>query len=122
MYLRVIKSTIIFPALCVLALSVLSQTTTVLTGGLNRPNKVITAGDNSLLVAEAGTSLPNTGSISLVNRTTGARQLLIGGLPSGVNNLGGSPETSGPSGLVMRGHTLYVAISVGDDECRRSGS
>lgn len=97
-----------------LALSTQAQTTSVFTAGLEKPNKIITAGDNSLLVTEAGTTTPNTGRISLINRTTGARQTLVGGLPSGVNNLGGPPVPSGPSGLIMRGHTLYVTIATGD--------
>jgi hypothetical protein len=101
-------------ALCGLALSVQAQTTSVFTAGLQNPTKIITAGDNSLLVAEAGTTVANTGRVSLVNRTTGARETLVGGLPSGVNNLGGPPSTSGPSGLIIHGHTLYLTIGVGD--------
>lgn len=84
-------------ALCGLALSVQAQTTSILTVGLEGPTKIITVGDNSLLVAEAGTAVPNTGRVSLVNRTTGARQTLVGGLPSGLSNLGGAPEPSGPT-------------------------
>ena len=101
-------------ALCGLALSVQAQTTSVFTAGLEKPTKIISAGHNALLVAEAGTSVANTGRVSLVNRTTGARQTLVGGLPSGVNNLGGPPSTSGPSGLIIHGHTLYLTIGVGD--------
>jgi hypothetical protein len=101
-------------ALCGLALSVQAQTTSVFTAGLEKPTKIISAGHNALLVAEAGTSVANTGRVSLVNRTTGARQTLVGGLPSGVNNLGGQPEPSGPSGLIMHGNTLYLTIGSGD--------
>jgi hypothetical protein len=101
-------------ALCGLALSVQAQTTSILTVGLERPTKIISAADNSLLVTEAGTFVPNTGRVSLVDRTTGARQTLINGLPSGVSNLGGPPEINGPSGLVLRGNTLYLTISSGD--------
>ncbi len=93
---------------------IFAQTTSVFTVGLARPTKLITAGDNSLLVVESGTTTPNTGRVSLVNRTTGARQTLIGGLPSGVNNLGGPPSASGPSALKLRGHTLFLTISTGD--------
>lgn len=101
-------------ALCGLALSVQAQTTSILTVGLEGPTKIITVGDNSLLVAEAGTAVPNTGRVSLVNRTTGARQTLVGGLPSGLSNLGGAPEPSGPTGLIIHGHTLYLTIGSGD--------
>ena len=114
MLLKKISLLIIAVAVCGLALNIRAQMTSVLTAGLNRPTKIIVAGDNSLLVAESGTTTPNTGRVSLVNRTTGARQTLIGGLPSGVSNLGGPPEPSGPSGLVMRGHRLYTTIGVGN--------
>jgi len=100
--------------LCGLALSVQAQTTSVFTAGLEKPTKIISAGHNALLVAEAGTTVANNGRVSLVNRTTGARQTLVGGLPSGVNNLGGPPQPSGPSGLIMHGNTLYLTIGVGD--------
>src|SRR5436190_18188188 len=91
-----------------------AQTTSIFTTGLTLPNKIINAGDNSLLVSEAGTTTPNTGRVSLVDRTTGARQTLISGLPSGVNNLGGAPTSSGPSGLRLQGHTLDLTIAGGD--------
>ena len=97
-----------------LVLNAAAQTTTVLTAGLNKPTKIIAAGDYSLLVAEGGTTTPNTGRVSRVERTTGARQTLVDGLPSGVNNLGGQPNPSGPSALKLRGHTLFLTISTGD--------
>ena len=97
-----------------LVLNAAAQTTTVLTAGLNKPTKIIAAGDYSLLVAEGGTTTPNTGRVSRVDRTTGARQTLVDGLPSGVNNLGGQPNPSGPSALKLRGHTLFLTISTGD--------
>ena len=91
-----------------------SVTVEVLTSRLIQPNKVILAGDTSLLVSEAGTVKPNTGRISLINRVNGNRRTLINGLPSGVNDLGGSPSPSGPSGLDLRGRILYITIGVGD--------
>jgi hypothetical protein len=115
--MKQIKQIIFSFALVVLAgfvLSAAAQTTSVLTTGLEKPTKLITAGDDSLLVAEAGTTTPNTGRVSLVNRTTGARQTLIDGLPSGLNNLGGPPNPSGPSALKLRGHTLFLTIATGD--------
>src|SRR5215207_10038161 len=95
-------------ALSGFALTAAAQTVSVLTGGLDKPNRLITAGDNSLLVAEGGTNTPNSGRVSLVNRVSGARQTIINGLPSGVNNLGGPPAPSGPSALKLHGHTLYL--------------
>lgn len=88
--------------------------TTVLTGGLNSPNKIITAGQTSLLVSENGTMMPNNGRISLINRTSGARQTLIDGLPAGINTAEGQPAPSGPSGLKLKGLTLYLTIGQGD--------
>lgn len=92
----------------------LSAQTSVFTVGLNNPAKVAVAGSSSLLVAEAGTTAPNSGRISLVNRGSGTRQTLIDGLPSAVNNDGGAPETSGPSGLKLSGQKLYLTIGAGN--------
>jgi hypothetical protein len=108
-FLPVIMALILVPVIATFA-----QTTSVLTAGLERPSKVITAADNSLLVSESGTSAPNTGRISVINRATGVRQTLINGLPSGVSNLGGPPEPSGVSGLALRGNTLYLTIGSGN--------
>lgn len=92
-----------------------AQTATVHTTGLNTPNKVIKAPDNSLIVAEAGTTTANTGRLSIVDRTTGARHTLISGLPSAVSFLGGpAGDPDGPSGLDLRGNRLLVVIGVGD--------
>ena len=104
-------------ALAVVILTVATvgaQTTSIFTTGLNFPNKIVNAGEGSLLVSEAGTAAPNTGRISLIDRATGARRTLIDGLPSGVNNLGGSPAPAGPSGLKLHGRILYVTIAAGD--------
>jgi len=82
-----------------LALSVQAQTASVFTVGLQAPTKIITAGDDALLVSEARTLVANTGRVSLVNRTTGARRTLVGGLPSG---------------LKLIDQTLYLAIGLGN--------
>ncbi|QQS39954.1 MAG: ScyD/ScyE family protein [Acidobacteriota bacterium] len=92
----------------------LAQTTTTVTTGLTLPSRVIKGADNSLLITESGTSAPNTGRISIVDRTNGTRRTLVSGLPSGVNNLGGSPVPSGPTGLDLRGISLFVTIGPGD--------
>src|SRR5688572_3228946 len=97
-----------------LAVGAQAQTTSVLTTGLNRPTKMLIAKDDYLLVAESGAATPNTGRISVVDTTTGVRQTLVEGLPSGLSGLGGAPEMSGPSALVLRGRKLYVTIGSGD--------
>ena len=97
-----------------LASAARAQTSSILTAGLEKPTKLTTAGDNSLLVAEGGTATPNSGRVSRVDRATGARQTIVDGLPSGVNNLGGAPSPSGPSALKLHGHTLFLTIATGD--------
>ena len=98
-----------------LCVSAIGQTASVHTTGLTTPNKIINAPDNSMIVAEAGTTTPNTGRLSIVDRTSGARHTLISGLPSAVSFLGspaGDPD--GPSGIVLQGNKLWMTIGVGD--------
>jgi hypothetical protein len=79
--------------------------------GLQTPTKIAFSTKGNLLVAESGTS-GNTGRISLIDPVTGARRTLLDGMPSGRSIPANEP--SGPSGLVMRGRTLYVAIGLGE--------
>jgi hypothetical protein len=88
-----------------------SATTSVLTAGLRTPTRVIVSPKGNLLVAEAGNG-PNTGRISIIDPATGSRRTLVDGLPSGFAPPEGDP--SGPSGLEMRGRTLFVVIGAGD--------
>jgi hypothetical protein len=83
----------------------------VVASGLRAPAKLIFTQHGNLLVAEAGSG-PNTGRISIVNPATGHRRTLLDGLPSGFT--GSNSPPSGPSGLAMRGRTLYVTIGSGD--------
>jgi len=85
--------------------------TSVVTGGLKAPTKIIFSTKGNLIVAEQGEG-PNTGRISLIAPESGVRRTLIDGLPSGFSAPNNDP--GGPSGLAMRGRTLYVAIGVGD--------
>lgn len=82
--------------------------------GLEAPAKVIFTPQGNLIVAESGTPAPNTGRISIVDRTSGARRTLIDGLPSGLFAAGGEAEPSGPSGLAVQGTTLYATIGAGN--------
>jgi hypothetical protein len=68
----------------------------------------------NLLVAEQGTADPNTGRISVIDPTNGVVRTLLDGLPSALNLVGGEPAPSGPSGLAIRGGTLYVTIGSGN--------
>ncbi len=99
-------------AACLLVLGAIdasAQSASTFTGGLQAPSKMIATTDGNLLVAEGGVAA-NAGRISIVDRS-GNRRTLIEGLPSGPTPEGGF---SGPSGLELRGRTLYVSIGQGD--------
>ncbi len=83
---------------------------TELISGLQWPLGMTFSNKNNLIVAESGTTTPNSGRISIVD-LSGNRRTLLSGLPSGISTQG---EPSGPSGVAMRGRTLYLAIGVGD--------
>jgi hypothetical protein len=85
--------------------------TSVLASGLKAPVKIILAQKVELLVAESGNG-PNTGRISVITLPDGHRRTLLDGLPSGFSAPNNDP--SGPSGLAMRGRTLFVSIGLGD--------
>lgn len=87
-----------------------AQSTSVFATGLKAPTRIVLTGKGNLLVAESGAGV-NTGRLSLIDRKTGAHRTILDGLPSGANLEGG---TSGPSGLVLRGDTLYMTIGQGD--------
>ncbi len=88
--------------------------TSVLTFGLRKPTKVILSQKGNLLVAEQGTASANTGRISLIDPTSGTARTLLDGLPSALNLVGGAPNPSGPSGLALRGRTMFVTIGSGN--------
>jgi len=107
-------------ALCVVGvIHVLSsasvQAQDVLISGLERPLGITQSKQGNLLVSEAGTPVPNTGRISIVD-LDGNRRTLLDGLPAGIAAAENIP--SGPSGLTMRGRTLYLAIGIGDSVAR----
>src|SRR5205085_1621239 len=81
----------------------------VFTAGLSLPAKIMLTPGGNLLVAET-LGVPNKGRISIID-SDGNRRTLIDGLPSGMSDVG---DPSGPSGLDLRGRTLFVAIGSGD--------
>lgn len=87
-----------------------AQSTSVVAGGLKAPTRIVITPRGNLLVAESGQG-PNTGRLSLINPKTGQRRTILDGLPAGTSPEGG---TSGPSGLALRGSTLYMTIGAGD--------
>ena len=78
--------------------------------GLRAPIKIIQTPKGNLLIAESGNG-PNTGRLSILD-LSGNRRTLIDGLPSGA----APPNNAilGPSGLAMRGRTLFITIGAGD--------
>ncbi len=104
-------SAMLLIAICSVALT--AQTGSVMTTGLLHPNKVVLAPNNSLLVAEDGTATPNTGRISVVDRTSGDRHTLISGFPSAPNPLGEN-QPDGVTGLHLQGNKLWVTLGNGD--------
>jgi hypothetical protein len=93
-------------AVCLTAGLAIAQSTFV--AGLDAPIKLFRTSAGNLLVSEGGTT-NNTGRVSLIDRA-GGRVPLLSGLPS-VKNAEG---TSGPTGLLLRGSTLYLLIGGGD--------
>jgi hypothetical protein len=102
-------ATLIALTLTCASLTASAQTTSVFTTGLNGPIKIITTPGGNFIVAESGDG-PNTGRISIIDQF-GNRTTLIDGLPAGVGPEGG---TAGPTGLELRGRTLFVTIGEGD--------
>ncbi|HUQ34579.1 MAG TPA: ScyD/ScyE family protein [Pyrinomonadaceae bacterium] len=85
-----------------------AQTASVFTTGLSQPAKIMLTPEGNLLVTET-LGPPNSGRVSIIDHF-GNRRTLIDGLPSGISAEG----PSGPSGLDMRGRTLFVSIGEGN--------
>lgn len=81
-----------------------------LAGGLILPQSITRSPLGNLLVSESGTRASHTGRISIVG-PGGSRRTLLDGLPSGISDVG---DPAGPSGLFLRGRTLYALIGIGD--------
>jgi hypothetical protein len=71
---------------------------------------IAVSNQGNLIVSETGTFTAHSGRISILE-PGGARRTLIGGLPSGINDVN---EPAGPAGIIMRGRTIYVLIGIGD--------
>lgn len=78
--------------------------------GLRAPVGTALTNQGRLLIAEAGDGSAGSGRISILDRN-GKRRTLIDGLPSGPADVG---TPSGPSGLLMNGRSLYLAMGTGD--------
>jgi len=101
-------ATVIALTITLAGVDAFAQCSTTVAAGLKAPVKSVLSPGGSLIVAEAGDG-PNTGRISIIDQS-GNRRTLIDGLPSGI-----SPEgISGPSGIDLKGRTLYITIGEGD--------
>ena len=83
---------------------------TVVAGGLQGPIGITESNQGRFFVSETGPPVVNSGRISIVD-TDGVRRTLLSGLPSAVGSIG---DFSGPTGIFMRGRTLYVLIGEGN--------
>jgi hypothetical protein len=86
-----------------------SGATSVFASGLLSPIKLISTPEGNLMVSESGNTA-NGGRVSLLT-ASGTRRTLIDGLPAAATAEGGF---SGPTGLEVQGHTLYIIIGEGD--------
>jgi len=77
---------------------------------LRRPMGLALSNLGNLIVSETGSAVPNSGRISIIS-PDGNRRTLIDRLPSGTSDVG---DPTGPAGIVMRGRSLYVLMSIGD--------
>jgi len=92
------------------AASTMAQCSEVVSG-LRTPSGITQSNQNNLIVSEAGTlGGLNSGRISIVD-PQGGRRTLVNGLPSATSDVG---DPAGPSGVFMRGRTLYLVMSVGN--------
>ena len=104
----ILLTTVIALTIMLAGIDCFAQCSTTVVAGLRAPVKSVLSPGGSLIVAEAGNG-PNTGRISIID-ASGTRRTLIDALPSGI-----SPEgISGPSGVDLKGRTLYVTIGEGD--------
>ncbi len=78
--------------------------------GLQFPQRLIFTQAGHLLASEGGTREPNSGRVSIVDRS-GTRRSLLEGLPSGPAHF---TNPFGPTGMAHDGRTLYLLIGKGD--------
>ena len=106
-----------FP-LATFVISLISLTTIAVRGqcppplvtNLRMPLSITQSNIGNLIVSEAGTPALHSGRISIID-AEGNRRTLVDGLPSAISDVG---EPSGPTGVFMRGRTLYLAIGIGN--------
>ena len=98
-------------ALALLLMPVLlpAQGPAVVTTGLEAPYKLAFTGAGHLLVAEAAPKV-NGGRLTWVHRSTGAKQVILDGLPTN----GSTTEAEAVSGIAIRERNVFVLMGEGD--------
>jgi len=92
---------------------------TTLAADLGFPVGIAQSNLGNLLVSENGIrNVLHQGRISIIGRD-GSRRTLVDGLPSANSDVG---DPAGPAGLIMRGRTLYVAMSIGNAIMAKPGN
>jgi hypothetical protein len=86
-----------------------AQNVTVFAEGLQRPLRATFTPQGNLLVSEGGLPAPNTGRLSLLDRS-GARRSIIEGLPSGPAHF---TLPYGPTSTAIDGNIVYLLIGEG---------
>jgi hypothetical protein len=81
----------------------------VVAAGLDAPYKLALTATGNLLVSETAAG-PNGGRISLIDRSTGSKSVLVTGLPSVTSTEGSESGT----GMIMRERTLFALVGEGD--------
>jgi hypothetical protein len=105
-----IRTTFVFlVAVC----GILPAQSNIVATGLESPQRFILTPAGNFLASEASVDA-NSGRLTFVTRG-GQRRVFFVGLPSGATPNG---EATGPTGMAVRGHTLYVAIGIGESERR----
>jgi hypothetical protein len=101
----------LFPVvLAAFAVASAQQQPEVIATGLQMPHRLVLTPGGNFLVTETSMEA-NQGRISLVTRS-GQRSSILENLPSGT----GGGGASGPTGMALRGRTLYFALGIGDAE------
>ena len=100
---------LIVSAIVLSAAQLRAQCTEILSD-LKQPIGSLLTTQGNLLVAESGDATAGSGRISIVD-PSGNRRTLLDGLPSAPADVG---DPSGPTGILMRGRTLYILIGTGD--------
>jgi len=95
--------------LLVSAGSTQAQEPTVVAAGLDAPYKLAFTAAGNLIVSETAAG-PNGGRISLIDRSTGSKSVLVTGLPS-VTSAEGSESITG---MIVRERTLFALTTEGD--------